>query len=115
MKISEMNTISSLRGLSLEGGEREARILYQKVADSLNPGGIFITQLFTLDDSETSPLSNLTLDLKEKITGHEQMHLMTNKRLFQLFEDVGLFGEQILDISMGTDLQMRMAIARKKN
>ena len=101
--------------LSLEGSEREARILYQKVADSLNPGGIFITQLFTLDDSETSPLSNLTLDLKEKITGHEQMHLMTNKRLFQLFEDVGLFGEQIFDISMGADLQMRMAIARKKN
>jgi hypothetical protein len=57
--------------LSLEGGEREAEILYQKVANSLNPGGIFITQLFTLDDSETSPLSTLTLDLNEKITGHK--------------------------------------------
>ena len=91
--------------LSLEGGEREAKILYQKVADSLNPGGIFITQLFTLDDSETSPLSTLTLDLKEKITGHKQMHLMTNKKLFDLFDKVGLVGEQILDISMGTDLQ----------
>jgi predicted O-methyltransferase YrrM len=100
--------------LSLEGGEREAKILYQKVADSLNPGGIFITQLFTLDDSETSPLSTLTLDLKERITGHRQMHLMTNKKLFGLFDNVGLVGEQILDISMGADLHMRMAIARKK-
>jgi predicted O-methyltransferase YrrM len=99
--------------LSLEGGEREAKILYKKVADSLNSGGIFITQLFTLDDSETSPLSTLTLDLKERITGQKQMHLMTNKKLFQLFEEVGLVGEQIIDLSMGTDLQMRMAIARK--
>jgi len=42
------------------------------VADILNPGGLFITQLFTLDDSETSPLSTLALDLKEKITEHKQ-------------------------------------------
>lgn len=101
--------------LSLEGGEREAKILYQKVADVLNPGGLFITQLFTLDDSETSPLSTLTLDLKEKITEHKQIHLMTNKRLFDLFDEVGLAGEQILNIPMGTDLQIRMVIARKKS
>lgn len=58
--------------LSLEGGKRGAKILYQMVADILNPGGLFITQLFTLDDSETSPLSTLALDLKEKITEHKQ-------------------------------------------
>jgi hypothetical protein len=39
---------------------------------------------------------------------------MNNNRLFKLFENVGLLGEQILDISTGTDLQMRMAIARKE-
>jgi len=39
---------------------------------------------------------------------------MTNKRLFNLFDEVGLTGEQILDIPMGTDLQIRMVIARKK-
>lgn len=100
--------------LSLEGGEREAKNLYRKVADALNPGGIFITQLFTLDDSETSPLPTLTLDLKERITGHRQMHLMTNKKLYDLFDEVGLVGEQILDVPMGTDLQIRMAIARRK-
>ncbi|MGB9133766.1 MAG: class I SAM-dependent methyltransferase [Methanosarcina sp.] len=100
--------------LSLEGGEREAKILYQKVADALISGGIFITQWFTLEDSETSPLPTITLDLKERITGHRQMHLMTNKRLFDLFDEVGLVGEQILDVPMGTDLQIRMAIARKK-
>jgi predicted O-methyltransferase YrrM len=100
--------------LSLEGGEREAKILYQKVADALKTGGIFITQLFTLDDSETSPLSTLTLDLKERITGNRQTHLMTNKKLFDLFENVGLVGEQIFEVPMGTDLHIRMAIARKK-
>ncbi len=100
--------------LSLEGGEREAKILYQKVSDALNPGGLFITQLFTLDDSETSPLSTLTLDLKERITGNKQMHIMTNERLFDLFSEVGLIGEQIFEVPMGTDLHIRMAIARKK-
>lgn len=100
--------------LSLEGGEEEAKILYQKVADSLNPRGMFITQLFTLDDFETSPLSTLILDLKEKITGNRQMHLMTNKKLFDLFENVGLIGEQIFEVPMGTNLHIRMAIARRK-
>lgn len=100
--------------LSLEGGEREAKILYKKVADALNPGGLFITQLFTLDDSETSPLSTLTLDLKERITGNRQMHLMTNKKLFDLFLEVGLVGEQIIEVQMGTNLHIRMAIARKR-
>ncbi len=100
--------------LSLEGGEREAKILYQKVADTLNPGGLFITQLFTLDDSETSPLSTLTLDLKEKITEHKQMHLMTNKKIFNLFREVGLVGKQIVEVQMDTNLHIRMAIARKR-
>jgi len=100
--------------LSLEGGEREAKILYQKVSDALNQGGLFVTQLFTLDDSETSPLSTLTLDLKERITGHRQLHLMTNKKLFDLFEEAGLVGEQVLEVPMGADLHIRMATARKK-
>lgn len=100
--------------LSLEGGETEARLFYKKVTDALKPGGLFITQLFTLDDSETAPLSTLTLDLKEKITGHKQMHLMTNRKLFELFDEAGLVGEQILEIPIGSELHIRMAIARKK-
>ncbi|WP_440953969.1 methyltransferase family protein [Methanosarcina sp. Mfa9] len=100
--------------LSLEGGPKEAKILYQKTAEALKPEGLFITQLFTLDDSGTSPLPTLTLDLREKVTGHRQLHLMTNAALFELFNKVGLSGEQVLDISMGTNLPMRMVIARKK-
>ncbi len=99
--------------LSLEGGPEEAKILYQKVAEALKPGGLFITQLFILDNSETSPLPTLTLDLREKITGHRRLHLMTNAALFELFNKVGLSGEQVLDISMGANLPMRMVIARK--
>lgn len=99
--------------LSLEGGEREAKILYRKVSDALKPGGLFIAQLFTLDDSETSPLSTLTLDLKERITGNRQMHLMTNRRLFDLFKESGLVGEQIIELPTGTNVNIRIAIARK--
>lgn len=99
--------------LSLEGGPEEAKILYQKVSDALNPNGLFITQLFTLDDSETSPLPTLILDLREKMKDHQQMHLMTNAAVFELLEQCGLFGRQMIDISMGDNLPMRMIIAKK--
>lgn len=99
--------------LSLEGGPKEAKILYQKVSDALNPNGLFITQLFTLDDSETSPLPTLILDLREKIKDHQQMHLMTNAAVFELLEQCGLFVRQMIDISMGDNLPMRMIIAKK--
>lgn len=99
--------------LSLEGGLEEAKVLYQKVANALNPNGLFITQLFTIDDSELSPLSILILDLRERIKGYQQMHLMTNREIFELFREVGLTGEQIIDISTDTNLPMSMIIARK--
>ncbi|WP_394697730.1 class I SAM-dependent methyltransferase [uncultured Methanomethylovorans sp.] len=99
--------------LSLEGGREEAKILYKKVSNALNPNGLFITQLFTIDDSELSPLSILILDLHERIKGYQQMHLMTNREIFALFRDVGLTGEQIIDISIDVNLPMRMIIARK--
>lgn len=99
--------------LSLEGGPEEAKALYQKVSDALNPNGLFITQLFTLDDSEVSPLPTLILDLREKIKDHQQMHLMTNASIFESFKEAGLSGEQIIDMSMGVNLPMRMIVARK--
>lgn len=99
--------------LSLEGGPEDAKTLYQKVSDALNPNGLFITQLFTFDDSEVSPLSTLILDLRERIKDHQQMHLMTNASIFESFKEVGLSGEQIIDMSMGVNLPMRMIIARK--
>ncbi|WP_370571936.1 methyltransferase dimerization domain-containing protein [Methanomethylovorans sp.] len=99
--------------LSLEGGPEEAKALYQKVSHALNPNGLFITQLFTLDDSEISPLPTLILDLRERIKDYQQMHLMTNAAIFESFKKVGLFGEQIIDMSMGANLPMKMIIARK--
>ncbi|WP_321428870.1 methyltransferase [uncultured Methanolobus sp.] len=99
--------------LSLEGGFDEAKKLYEKVSEALVPNGLFITQLFTIDDLQTSPLSTLTLDLRERITNNKQLHLMTNTELFKLFENCGLLGEQIINISMGENLPLRMIVARK--
>jgi predicted O-methyltransferase YrrM len=100
--------------LSLEGGPEDAKALYQKVSDALNPNGLFITQLFTLDDSEIAPLPTLILDLRERIKDHQQMHLMTHAAIFESFKEVGLSGEQIIDMFMGANLPMRMVIARKR-
>lgn len=42
------------------------------------------------------------------------MPLMADEKLFDLFDKVGLVGEQILSVPMGTYLQIRIAIAKKK-
>lgn len=43
------------------------------------------------------------------------MHLMTNTLIFVSFKEVGLSGEQTIDMYMDVILPMRMIISRKKD
>lgn len=98
---------------SFGGNGEQARSFYRQVADSLKEGGLFIAQTFTLDDDRTAPLRILVWDLKEQITGDGHMHLCTNSELFAIFDEVGLKGEKVIDLSASTAMPMRLIVARK--
>ncbi len=99
---------------SFGGNVDEAKSFYQRVCNALNDNGLFITQTFTIDNDKTGPLSSLIWDLKEQMTGHSQMHIRTNAELFDIFEEIGLIGERVIDMSEWTIMPMRTVIARKK-
>lgn len=99
---------------SFGGNADQARSFYRNVARSLNDGGIFVSQTFTIDDDRCAPLRNLIWDLKEQISGDGHMHLKTNSEIFQMFEEVGLVGEKVIDMSQDLSMPMRLVIARKK-
>ncbi|MFY1112430.1 MAG: methyltransferase [Methanosarcinaceae archaeon] len=98
---------------SFGGNTEQARNFYRRVADSLNEGGLFITQTFTLDDDRTAPLSSLIWALKEKITGSGHMHLKTNSELFETLAGAGLSGIKVIDMSESCTMPMRLVVARK--
>lgn len=100
---------------SFGGNADQARSFYQNISDSLKEGGLFISQTFTIDDDRTAPLRALIWDLKEHITGDGHMHLQTNSELFKRFEEVGLTGENVIDISESLTMPMRLVIARKRS
>jgi predicted O-methyltransferase YrrM len=99
---------------SFGGKTDESKSFYQRVSNALNENGLFITQTFTIDDDRTAPLSSLIWDLKEQMTGHSHMHIRTNAELFEIFEETGLVGERVIDMSESFTMPTRMIIARKK-
>lgn len=99
---------------SFGGNAKESKSFYQSVCNALKDNGLFITQTFTIDDGRTAPLASLIWDLKEQITGHSHMHIRTNAQLFDIFDELGLIGEKVIDMSEWTTMPMRTVIARKK-
>ena len=99
---------------SFGGNADQAKSFYRNVATSLTDGGLFISQTFTIDDDRCAPLRNLIWDLKEQVSGDGHMHLKTNSEIFQMFEESGLEGEKIIDMSQDLSMPMRLVIARKK-
>jgi predicted O-methyltransferase YrrM len=99
---------------SFGGNTNESKSFYQRVCNALKDNGLFITQTFTIDDDRTAPVSSLIWDLKEQMTGHSHMHIRTNAELFDIFDEVGLIGERVIDMSEWTTMPMRTVIARKK-
>jgi hypothetical protein len=77
---------------AFSGDRDELKSLYRKVSDALNDDGLFISQTFTLNDDGTGPIGPLIEELWHYMTGHET-HLLTNAELFDIFEEMGLFGE----------------------
>ncbi|NPV61946.1 MAG: hypothetical protein HPY61_04830 [Methanotrichaceae archaeon] len=98
---------------SFGGNADQARSFYSRVAESLNAGGLFIAETFTLDDNRKAPLRSLIWDLKEQISGDGHMHLRTNSEIFSMFEKVGLRGESVIDLSEKMAMPMRLVVARK--
>jgi len=99
---------------SFGGNADEAKSFYQRVCNALKDNGLFITQTFTIDDDRTAPLLSLIWDLKEQMTGHSHMHIRTNTELFDIFDEVGLIGERVIDMSEWTAMPIRTIIARKR-
>jgi len=98
---------------SFGGDSTQARSFYRRVAESLKAGGLFIAETFTLDDNRKAPLRSLIWDLKELISGDRHMHLRTNSEIFSMFEEAGLRGERVIDLSDKMDMPMRLVVARK--
>ena len=98
---------------SFGGNVEQAKSFYQRIASSLKEGGVFITQTFTVDDDRTAPLRTLIWDLKEQITGDGHMHIRTNSELFAVFDDSGLKGDKVIDLSASMAMPMRLVVARK--
>jgi predicted O-methyltransferase YrrM len=100
---------------SFGGNADESKSFYQRVCNALNDDGLFITQTFTIDDDRTAPLSSLIWALKEQMTGHKHMHIRTNAELSNIFDEVGLIWEKVIDMSESSTMPMRTIIARKKS
>jgi hypothetical protein len=97
------------------GNKDELRLLYQKVSDALNNNGLFISETHTLDDDRTGPLIPLIWELKDHMTGRSKTHLLpTNAELFDIFEEVGLSGERVIDLPSQEEPQSKIVIARKR-
>ncbi|KQC16256.1 MAG: hypothetical protein APR56_00435 [Methanosaeta sp. SDB] len=99
---------------SFGGNADQARSFYENVARSLNDGGLFISQTFTIDDDRRSPLRNLIWDLKEQISNDGHMHLKTNSEIFRMLREAGLEGEKVIDMSQDLSMPMRLVVARKR-
>jgi predicted O-methyltransferase YrrM len=98
---------------SFGGNAEQARSFYRRVASSLKEEGLFIAQTFTIDDDRKAPLRSLIWDLKEQITGDGNMVLRTNSELFGIFNEAGLKGEKVIDLSASMAMPMRLIVARK--
>ena len=97
------------------GNKDEMRLLYQKVSDALNDNGLFISETHTLDDDRTGPPVPLIWELKNYMTGRSKTHLFpTNGELFDIFREVGLSGERVINLPSQEESQNRMVIARKR-
>jgi predicted O-methyltransferase YrrM len=98
---------------SFGGNADQARSFYENVARSLNDGGLFISQTFTINDDRRSPLRNLVWDLKEEISKDGHMHLKTNSEIFRTLREAGLVEEKVIDMSSDLSMPMRLVVARK--
>lgn len=99
---------------SFGGKADQARSFYENVARSLNDGGLFISQTFTIDDDRRAPLRNLVWDLKEEISKDGHMHLKTNSEILRVLKEAGLEGETVIDMSPDLSMPMRLVVARKR-
>ncbi len=100
-------------GLCSIGGSREqAGSVYEKVAGSLNEGGLFVTSDFTLDDDGKGPFLTITWDIEELMSGGGHLHIK-NKDLRDEFRRYGLHVDDIVDMHEILDVPMRLIMAKK--
>lgn len=98
---------------SFGGTFEQAKNFYKRAADTLNSGGLFIVQTFTIDDDRTQPLGILTWDLLAQITGADQMNVRTDSEMLGILEDAGLNVETVVDLSNSMAMPMKLFVAKK--
>jgi len=83
-----------------------------KIKDSLNPGGMFISKHWMMDDQRTSPDTTVYFDLMVSLMGNFSGHIYTNTEWRQVLESVGFTVEPV-DISSPSKPSM-LFVGRKK-
>ena len=83
-----------------------------KIRDSLNPGGMFISKHFMMDEERTSPDTTVYFDLMVSLIGNFSGHIHTPKEWREVLESAG-FTVESLDISSPAKPSM-IFVARKK-
>lgn len=100
-------------GLCSIGGEKEhIYSLYDKVASSLNPGGLFVISDFTLDDDGKGPLLTLSWEIEGLMKGNDFQHLR-NVEFSEKLKRHGLCTIDIVDMLGVVDVPMRLIVAKK--
>jgi hypothetical protein len=83
-----------------------------RIKDSLNPGGMFISKHWMMDDQRTSPDTTVYFDLMVSLMGNFSGHIYTNAEWRQVLDSAGFTVESV-DISSPSKPSM-IFVGRKK-
>lgn len=88
--------------------------MFQKVASSLNDGGLFVSKHWFLNDDKVSPLTAVLFDLTLSIQQHGavQFNLFTLKEFLETLNSTGFQLKNVSDISVTND-PSRLVIAKR--
>lgn len=83
-----------------------------RIKDCLNPGGIFISKHWMMDDERTSPDTTVYFDLMTSLIGNFSGHIYTRKEWSQVLDSAG-FAVECFDISSPSKPSM-IFVGRKR-
>ena len=99
---------------SFGGSLQETKSFFDKVANALNPDGLFIRLTFTIDNDRKGPLEPLLWELKNNLAENSPRPMQTNSGLSSLLSESGMHLEKVVEMSQWCMNPMRLFISRKK-
>lgn len=92
--------------------QEDIRALLEKVKNSLNPGGVFISKHWTIDEERTSPVTTVLFDLMLSLNGSFQSHIFTDAEFTGFLAEMDFKDIETVNISTPAK-PSKIIIARK--